>query len=175
MKSILYISLALLICSCSCNSQLDDALELSGSNRLELEKVLSHYQDSGLKLDAARFLIENMPGKYGIVAVNNNDGYKLFLKNIPSEDSVSWRTDSSVVSLMLDSVSKRVMPQNRREDDIKSVRADFLIKHIDTAFNVWQESKFAKHYSFDDFCHYILPYRMGNEPLSDWMEVGNGR
>ena len=172
MKAFLFISL-LLLSSCTYHSRLDDALGLSGSNRLELEKVLSHYQDSGLKLDAARCLIENMPGKYGIVAVNNNDGYKLFLKNIPSEDSVSWRTDSSVVSLMLDSVSKRVMSQKRREDDIKSVRADFLIKHIDTAFNVWQESKFAKHYSFDDFCHYILPYRMGNEPLSDWMEVGN--
>ena len=70
MKAFLFISL-LLLSSCTYHSRLDDVLELSSSNRLELEKVLSHYQDSGLKLDAARFLIENMPGKYGIVAVNN--------------------------------------------------------------------------------------------------------
>lgn len=37
------------------------ALEFAGENRGELEKVLEHYNDSGLKQDAARFLIENMP------------------------------------------------------------------------------------------------------------------
>ena len=124
MKFTLCFSILLIFVSCSRHSRLDDALEQSSSNRLELEKVLIHYQDNGLKLNAARFLIENMPGKYSVVAMDSNDGYKLFLKNIPSEDSVSWRTDSSVVALMLDSVSKRVMPQKRREDDIKSVRSE---------------------------------------------------
>lgn len=172
---LLYISLTLLLCSCSKHTQLYDALELAGTNRLELESVLKHYQDSGLKLDAARFLIEYMPGKYGIVAQNYDDKYKKFLENIPHEDSVSWRTDSSVVALMLDSLSRWVIPQKHRVEDLKSIRADFLIRHIDAAFKVWQESKYAKYYSYDDFCHYILPYRMGNEPLSDWMKVGNKR
>ena len=45
---------------------MEQALKLAGDNRKELEKVLVHYQDSGLKLDAARFLIENMPGSYGV-------------------------------------------------------------------------------------------------------------
>lgn len=175
MKRILYISLILLICSCTHRSRLDGALDLAGTNRFELERVLNHYQDSGLKLDAACFLIENMPGKYGVVAQNNNDGYKNFLRNIPKEDSVSWRTDSSVVALMLDSLSRRVIPQKHRVEDLKSVRADFLIRHIDMAFKVWQESKYAKYYSYDDFCHYILPYRMGQEPLSDWMMTGYER
>lgn len=175
MKHFLYLSLLMFLSSCSRSSRLDEALEYAGANRQELEKVLAHYQDCGVKLEAARFLIEHMPGKYGIEARNDNDGYKQFLKNIPQEDSVSWRTDSSLVSLMLDSVSRRVIPQRHREDDITSVCADFLIRHIDSAFNVWQTSKFCRHYSFEDFCHYILPYRMGNEPLSDWMEMGNRR
>ncbi len=57
----------ILICCFSClpsNETLEQALEQSGSNRQELEKVLSHYADGTLKLKAARFLIENMPGHY---------------------------------------------------------------------------------------------------------------
>ena len=175
MKPFLYLPLSLLLNFCTYRSHLDDVLNLSGPNRPELERVLTHYQDSGLKLNAACFLIENMPRKYGVVAEDDNDVYKCFLKNIPTEDSVSWRTDSSVVSLMLDSLSRRVMPQKRKEYDIDVISADFLIRHIDMAFKVWQSSKFCGHYSFEDFCHYILPYRMGNEPLSNWMEVGNKR
>ena len=56
------------LCSCSNNNRLQYALELSGDNRPELEKVLAHYRDDSLKYVAACFLIENMPGKYGMEA-----------------------------------------------------------------------------------------------------------
>ena len=49
-----------LCCSCTGNKRLEYALEFAGENRGELEKVLEHYNDSGLKQDAARFLIENI-------------------------------------------------------------------------------------------------------------------
>ncbi|MFR5659761.1 MAG: hypothetical protein ACLUDU_18075 [Butyricimonas faecihominis] len=47
-------------------SRLEEVLELSGSNRAQLEKVLQHYSSpaDSLKLQAALFLIENMPGHY---------------------------------------------------------------------------------------------------------------
>ena len=82
MKYFLYLSLLMFLNSCSHYSRLNEVLKLAGENQSELEKVLNHYQDSGLKFDAARFLIENMPGKYGIVAQNNDDKYKKFLENI---------------------------------------------------------------------------------------------
>ncbi len=40
----------------------ENALVAAGSNRGELEKVLAHYRDNPRKLEAARFLIANMPG-----------------------------------------------------------------------------------------------------------------
>lgn len=43
------------------NYRLDYALDFAGSNRVELLKVLKHYSKDSLKLEAARFLIENMP------------------------------------------------------------------------------------------------------------------
>lgn len=49
------------------NSALEDALARSGDNRMELEKVLSFYsreEIDSLKLQAAIFLITNMPGHH---------------------------------------------------------------------------------------------------------------
>ena len=40
---------------------LEQALSMAGENRSELEKVLEYYKNDSLKLEAARFLIRNMP------------------------------------------------------------------------------------------------------------------
>ena len=32
--------------------------------------------------------------------------------------------------------------------------------------------KIKDYCSFDEFCHYILPYRIDHEPLSNWREEG---
>ena len=59
--------------ACSENSPLEQALTYADFNRSELEKVLTHYKHDSLKYRAACFLIENMPGKYGIEAENPDD------------------------------------------------------------------------------------------------------
>ena len=60
----------LMLASCqSPTSRLEAALQQSGSNRSELERVLTHYSrqvDDSLHLKAACFLIENMPGHCGL-------------------------------------------------------------------------------------------------------------
>ena len=64
------LSLAATGCWTACThsqTPLETALEAAGPNRPELEKVLDHYAQSpadSLKLRAAHFLIENMPGHY---------------------------------------------------------------------------------------------------------------
>ena len=55
---------------------LETALALAGSNRSELEAVLDHYADDSLKSEAARFLIENMPGHFSY-AVTARRGWAL--------------------------------------------------------------------------------------------------
>ena len=69
MKKIVGLFFVFGLVSCQ-HGAMEQALELAGDNRKELEKVLVHYQDSGLKYDAARFLIENMPGSYGVDSVS---------------------------------------------------------------------------------------------------------
>lgn len=162
------IILICLLClnACSNDSLLEQVLTYADFNRPELEKVLTHYKHDSLKYRAACFLIENMPGKYGIEAENPDDAYKRFLKNIPEKDSVYWKLDSCHVGHLLDSVSMVAAPRMRKVEDIKAITSSLLIENIDYAFKAWEESGYS--YDFDDFCHYILPYRIGHEPLSSW-------
>lgn len=53
----------LLSCTPS-NGILEESLKESGKNRPELEQVLAHYANDSLKLQAAHFLISNMPGHH---------------------------------------------------------------------------------------------------------------
>ena len=158
--------LSLIYISCNNKSRLSQALVYADSNRSELEKVLNHYKHDSLKYRAACFLIENMPGKYGIEAENPDDAYKCFLKNIPEKDSINWKLDSCHVGHLLDSVATIAVPRMRKVEDIKKITSSLLIENIDYAFKAWEESGYS--YDFDDFCHYILPYRIGHEPLSSW-------
>lgn len=54
--------------------------------------------------------------------------------------------------------------------DKNTLSVDFLSYHIDWAFKVWQEQPWGKNISFDDFCEYILPYRIGDEQPEYWRE-----
>jgi hypothetical protein len=63
MKNHVLLFLLLITAGCTKSpSMLEQALQLSGDNRAELEKVLNHYENEPLKLKAAQFLVENMPG-----------------------------------------------------------------------------------------------------------------
>lgn len=62
----LIVSTLVFICACSSQKEkrLEQALLFAGKNRGELEKVLVHYNNDLEKLEAARFLIRNMPRWY---------------------------------------------------------------------------------------------------------------
>ena len=68
-RQILYILfVTTLLASCSESScdeaRLEYALKFAGDNRSELERVISHYDKDPEKLEAAKFLIRNMPRWY---------------------------------------------------------------------------------------------------------------
>ena len=160
--------LILVFCTCTESFRLETALLQSGANRPELEKVLSHYRDEPMKYRAACFLIEHMPGKYSLEAESVDDPYRNFLRHIPAKDSINWKLDSCHVGHLLDSVAQLAIPRVRKVEDLQTVTADFLIDNIDRAFHAWETSKYTRHYTFDDFLHHVLPYRIGHEPLTPW-------
>lgn len=54
--------------------------------------------------------------------------------------------------------------------DLLAIDSAYLCHNIDWAFKVRKEQPWGKNIAFDDFCEYILPYRIGNEKLSYWRE-----
>lgn len=58
-----FILYAFTSCKSAIEKDTDEVLQISGENRAELEKVLSHYSHDSIdkrKFNAARFLIANM-------------------------------------------------------------------------------------------------------------------
>ena len=47
---------------------IDAALKKAGENRLELEFVLNYFKNDSIKYNAAKFLIQNMPGHFSITS-----------------------------------------------------------------------------------------------------------
>lgn len=50
--------------------------------------------------------------------------------------------------------------------DLKVVKADSLINSVEYSFALRDTSSFLSKQSFEEFCEYILPYRVANEPLT---------
>lgn len=154
----------LLLGACRNNVRLEYALQAARENRAELEEVLKHYEDEPEKQKAARFLIENMPYYHSM------QGEKLdSLKGVlASADSLGVVPGLPWYDPNWPSYS----PENlRRTEDVQTVTADFLIRNIDLAFEVWKKRLWNAGLSWEEFCEFLLPYRVGDEALENWREV----
>lgn len=148
-------------CSHIKNSPLEEVLQLAGSNRNELERVITHYSADpagSLKLKAAEFLILNMPGKY-------SESYDAPWEDVASVN-LRW-SSSSDKSFVLNTYQ---LGNLVRKEDINHITADYLISNIDLAFQLWYDKPWGKYIPFDTFCEEILPYRIGMEPLENWRD-----
>lgn len=149
----------------SCDNKLNRVLELSGENRSELKKVLEHFENSPnkLKYRAAKFLIENMPGQYYYVGpgVEYNDSLYLVTAGEPQNLRTKFFNDNSQNLFVLPS---------EEDYDLNHIKADYLIKIIDEACDLWNASPWHDEYDETIFFEYVLPYRLNHEPLNDWKQ-----
>ena len=156
-----YLSILLLLSlaiGCRDNRRLDAALEFAGENRVELERVLEHYRDSGLKYEAARFLIENMPGYYAYSGTSLDSMKRILAK---------YKRQQRLSEGELEYWGSFAYEQQERVYDAKVITADYLIDNIDRAFVLWEKRPWNKYLPFEDFCDLLLPYRVMNEPLEE--------
>jgi len=146
---------------------LENALKLAGENRHELEKVLYHYSQNpsdSLKLRAATFLIENMPGHYTLEGPLIN----------ACREKIDSNTKASYFARKSLDISLSYMDQFRRasnkKEDVQNIKADFLIRHIDRSFENLNSYSWSEDLPFELFLEYILPYRFANEQLDLWID-----
>jgi hypothetical protein len=123
--------------------------------------VERHYSNDTLKLKAAHFLFRNIPYHSTrqsalldscyeeIAAINRNYRYP---------DCIN----------AYNALYDRVGDPNKglvNRSDTETLTASSLISNIDGAFEAWRDGPYARHLTFDDFCEYLLPYRVGEENL----------
>ena len=158
----IFIVLVGLFASCTTSQEqaLEATLTFAGSNRAELEKVLHHYKDEPLKQAAARFLIAHMKDRHFYRSAGT-DSIRHYL-------TVAARQESC---LSFDVEQKWGAYDYRQETpiyDAQVLTADCLIENIEEAFEAWHYREWGQHYSFDDFCRYLLPYWIGDEAPDRW-------
>ena len=160
---------ALFLCSCkmqTAETGVEEALSKAGGNRKELFQVIRHYQDSGdsLKLKAALFLIENMADKYYLTG-NLIDEYYTFIDSVYQIKQL--RYDIPAIYDAFRSKTKYMEDKTQVNWDVQTLSADYLIENIEEAFSVWKYP-WNEHLSFDEFCEWILPYRVSTEMPESW-------
>ncbi len=148
--------------SCSRNERLEYALDSAGENRAELEKVLKYYKDDKLKYKAACFLIENMPYYFSYEGAILDS-----VKAAKATADKRGKIHPSVIKKW-NGFDKNMLV---KKQDCHVITGDYLISNIEHAFKKWKSCSWNKNLSFEEFCEFLLPYRIGDEPLDDWREL----
>lgn len=169
MKLLIFIlTICTVFYSCSKPSSLEDALLFSKNNRPELEKVLNRYSqkpEDSLKYRAACFLIENMP-YHSFYEGKSIETFKNAYQQAKTEGYMGQEAINQIVNNHHGIDYYKLNKVN----DSHAVTAEYLISNIEHAFMVWQKQPWGKDVTFNDFCEFILPYRIEDEPLENWKE-----
>ena len=176
-KWILIFSVILLACGAAVYFSLPPLPSEAEGNRRNLWAVLLHYRwvdRDRQKLEAARFLIDNMPyhrGKGQLVHVPKEmerwrrEADSLYASvRLTGMEEKDWkdslkRLQKKRRTLLKDSVMQEAIIDDEWFEDIQCLSYRFLVDHIDNAFRMWKRSVFARNLTFEEFKEYLLPYR----------------
>lgn len=147
------------------------------ANTWDMYRTLAYYkyvERDTLKYAAARYLMDNMRYHHsGARIYQDNDTlarwmsetdsiYYSFVQGCTMENfpwDTLWHVKKARREVIEADTLPNVVVDYRRLCDLGELDFDFLTDHIDNAFRVWRESRFAKNLTFDEFKEYILPYR----------------
>lgn len=148
------------------------ALKAAGKNKTELKAVLKHYRTvdkDAQKLEAAKYLIANMPAHYSYSDTAAINGYyRKALEILGTGPSPDWQRDT------LRQIGDSQFAGSVRSviSDVEVITADYLINSIDHAFNQWRTQPWAKHLSYEEFRDWVLPYKVTDlQSLDAWRDT----
>ena len=157
---------------CTNLSPVAEVLDSAGSNRTELETVLNHYRtvdNNPQKLKAAEFLIKNMPAHYSY-AGNEIYEYYEYAASILANKSLTPEQQRDSLLAITD-LKYRDLP-NRIVPDAQIIKADYLIKNIDTSYDRWVNCDWARQITFDEYLEWLLPYKATElQELDAWRDT----
>lgn len=130
------------------------------------EDVIAHYTRLGdkEKLKAAKFLVENMKYHYFYESDVLSDFYRQV-----HDVSLQYKYPASIQYYQnIYKTLGDISIGKQKIFDKDKLTSQFLIQNIDMAFADWKKGRWVRHLSFDEFCEYLLPYRIGNEKPEDF-------
>lgn len=168
---LLFAVAAMLNC-CGNRSCLDEVLDSAGSNRQELGAVLNHYRETDPnpdKLRAAEFLIENMPAHYSYDGNEIYQYYDYAARILANKELTPEQQRDSLLAIT--DQKYRDLP-NHTVPDAQVIKADFLIKNIDTSYDKWVNCDWASQVTFDEYLEWLLPYKaIELQELDAWRDT----
>lgn len=163
---------AVLTIGCSKHSPVADVLDSAGSNRTELEAVLNHYRtvdNNPQKLRAAEFLIENMPAHYSYAGTQIYEYYDYAARILANKSLSPEQQRDSLLSIT--DLKYRDLPSHT-VPDAQIIKADYLIKNIDTSYDGWVNNDWASQLTFDEYLEWLLPYKATElQELDAWRDT----
>ena len=135
--------------NCPMFVDVNTALELSGENRGELQKVLDHYhteKPDPLKLKAAEYLISNMVAHYAVAGET--------MERLKRDIDTTLRDQPRALKLMFYLVAARIATErgdNTVEYDLHKITSGYLIRNIERSFEIWEDIKNHYDLSREDF------------------------
>ncbi|MCM1163311.1 MAG: transglutaminase-like domain-containing protein [Muribaculaceae bacterium] len=112
---------------------------------------------TGNEEKAAHWLLDNMTNQYSY----NNTLSQKYLKYLRENDSLPLKKVWLQFNPQIDSEPELCQ-------DIQEVPEDILISNIRESIDIWEASPWHENVCFDDFCKFILPYKINKEPIVDW-------
>lgn len=106
-------------------------------------KVLKHYEHDSLKLEAAKFLIRNMPHCYSYQQGGEMDS----VKRVRTYYSPFGQIDQTYARRWGHYTYRNLL----KIYDAHIITAEYLIDNIDRAFDNWQKRPWNRSLSFEDF------------------------
>ena len=164
--------MSVLSVDCTHHPSIADVLDSAGPNRSELEAVLNHYKtndNNPQKLRAAEFLIENMPAHYSYAGDAIYEYYE-YAAGILANKSLSQEQQRDSL-LSITDLKYRDLPSHT-VPDAQVIKADFLIKNIDTSYDRWVNCDWARQITFDEYLEWLLPYKaIELQELDAWRDT----
>ena len=157
---------------CNDYSPIASVLDSAGSNRSELEAVLDYYKTKDAnrqKLQAAEFLIKNMPAHYSYAGDEIYEYYD-YAARILANKSLSPEQQRDSLLFITD-LKYRDLP-GQIVSDAQIIKADYLIKNIDASYDRWVNCDWASQITFDEYLEWLLPYKaIELQELDAWRDT----
>ena len=127
------------------------------------DEVIAHYAKLGdaEKLRAARFLVSNM-------RLHSFKDSPLLDKYYAGIEQINKKYKYPACVEQYDRLYEELgrLADVKVRSDADALTAAGLIENIDMAFADWRNGLWARHLTFDEFCEYLLPYRVGGEKVT---------